>query len=60
MKLKNVVIISKIGSNENFLFKSLIFSWDSFLTQQMVDFIVLAAPGHAIVHICPFDNSGHH
>ena len=31
--LGNVVIIGKIGSNENFPFKSLIFSWNSFFTQ---------------------------
>ena len=42
------------------LFKPLIFSWNSFSTQQLVDFIVLAAPGHATVQICPFDNSGHY
>ena len=42
------------------LFKSFILAWNSFSTQQLVDFIVLATSGHAIVQICPFDNSGHH
>jgi len=60
INLGNVVKISKIGFNENFPFSSLIFSWNSFSTQQLVDFIALAAPGHATVQICPFDDSGHH
>ena len=37
--------------NENFPFKSLMFSWNSFSTQQLVDFIVLATPGHATVQL---------
>ena len=60
INLGNVVKISKIGFNENFPFNSLIFSWNSFSTQQLVDFIVLAAPGHATVQIFPFDSIGHH
>ena len=45
----NVVKIGEIGFNENFPFKSLIFSWNSSSTQQLVDFIVLAAPGHMTI-----------
>ena len=33
------------------LFKSFILAWNSLFTQQRVDFIVLAAPGHATVQI---------
>ena len=36
MKLINVIIISKIGFKEFFLFKSFIFAWNSSSTQQLV------------------------